>query len=206
MHASTTERRANSRQKSSPSQEAVSIRLNGGDQAAPLVASVVDYSPAGICLETPVALKPGAIVSVTGVVVAGLSRKKLDAEPARVVYCNCHNETRYSIGLEFLHTADGSKKNPTAPEAAESDYYDVLQLSPKADPDTIHRVYRLLAQRYHPDNLETGDQNQFRAVLEAYRILSDPEERAAYDTTLMSRRQLRWKIFDQPAAAQRKEA
>ena len=37
------------------------------------------------------------------------------------------------------------------------DYYETLQISPNADPDTIHRVYRLLAQRFHPDTQETGE-------------------------------------------------
>ena len=34
--------------------------------------------------------------------------------------------------------------------ANESDYYELLQISQNAEPETIHRVYRLLAQRYHP--------------------------------------------------------
>ena len=38
-----------------------------------------------------------------------------------------------------------------------TDYYELLQISPNAEPETIHRVYRLLAQRFHPDNKETGD-------------------------------------------------
>ena len=37
------------------------------------------------------------------------------------------------------------------------DYYEVLQLSQTANADTVERVYRLLAKRYHPDNRETGD-------------------------------------------------
>jgi DnaJ-class molecular chaperone len=35
------------------------------------------------------------------------------------------------------------------------DFYEVLQVSASAEPETIHRVYRLLAQRWHPDNRET---------------------------------------------------
>ena len=37
------------------------------------------------------------------------------------------------------------------------DYYEMLQISPNADSETIHRVYRILAQRYHPDNHDTCD-------------------------------------------------
>ena len=51
------------------------------------------------------------------------------------------------------------------------DYYELLQISPNADPDMVHRVYRLLAQRFHPDNAETGDAARFRQVHEAYTIL-----------------------------------
>ena len=38
-----------------------------------------------------------------------------------------------------------------------ADHYEVLQISPNAEPDTVHRVYRLLAQRLHPDNAQTGN-------------------------------------------------
>ena len=48
-------------------------------------------------------------------------------------------------------------QNGKAGEAV-ADYYEVLRIIPKADPDMIHRVYRLLAQRYHPDNTATGDE------------------------------------------------
>ena len=60
--------------------------------------------------------------------------------------------------------------HPTA-----TDYYEILQLSPKADQETIERVYRLLAKRYHPDNKHTGDDHKFNLLTEAYRALSDPE-------------------------------
>src|SRR5208283_3781741 len=86
------------------------------------------------------------------------------------------------------------------------DYYEVLQISPNADLDTIHRVYRILAQRFHPDNVETGDSEMFRALTEGYRILSEPEKRAAFDIEHRATRRLTWKIFDQPASAHGVEA
>ena len=61
------------------------------------------------------------------------------------------------------------------------DYYEVLQISPNADQETVHRVYRVQAQRFHPDNLETGDAERFRSVAEAYEVLSDPRRRASFD-------------------------
>jgi curved DNA-binding protein len=86
------------------------------------------------------------------------------------------------------------------------DYYETLQISPNADPDTIHRVYRILAQRYHPDNQETGNSEAFRVLSEAYRHLSDPGLRAAYDVQHREERRLTWKIFDQTNSTQGIEA
>ncbi len=76
------------------------------------------------------------------------------------------------------------------------DYYEALQISVNAEPETVHRVYRLFAQRFHPDNKETGSESRFRLVTEAYRVLSDPKLRAQYrsgpraaaEGTLASRR------------------
>jgi curved DNA-binding protein len=61
------------------------------------------------------------------------------------------------------------------------DYYEVLQISPNADQETVHRIYRIQAQRFHPDNLETGNAETFRLVSDAYQVLSNPESRATYD-------------------------
>ncbi|HSB07440.1 MAG TPA: J domain-containing protein [Thermodesulfobacteriota bacterium] len=66
-------------------------------------------------------------------------------------------------------------------ETPATDYYEVLQVNPRADREIIERAYRLLAKRYHPDNEQTGDASKFEILVEAYRVLSDPEKRAAYD-------------------------
>lgn len=76
------------------------------------------------------------------------------------------------------------------------DYYELLQVSPNADPDLIHRVYRVLAQRVHPDNHETGDPALFRRLHEAYAVLSDPEKRARYDVVHLRQRQDRWRLVE----------
>jgi curved DNA-binding protein CbpA len=73
------------------------------------------------------------------------------------------------------------------------DYYELLQISPNAEPETIHRVYRLLATRYHPDNQQTGNSERFRVLLEAYSVLSDPARRAEYDVTYQQQRHERWR-------------
>ena len=61
------------------------------------------------------------------------------------------------------------------------DYYEFLQISPHADSDTIHRVYRYLAARLHPDNPASGDSVMFRLLKTAYDVLSNPASRAEYD-------------------------
>jgi curved DNA-binding protein CbpA len=81
------------------------------------------------------------------------------------------------------------------------DYYEILQISPNAEPETVHRVFRLLAQRYHPDNAETGDEAQFRVLTDAYRVLSDPEQRARYDVLHANLRQERWRLVASGADA-----
>jgi curved DNA-binding protein CbpA len=97
-------------------------------------------------------------------------------------------------------SASSEANHPKKDPDSVPDYYEVLQVNSKADPDMIHRVYRLLAQRFHPDNPETGNQDAFRKLLEAYRVLSDPEQRASYDIKHGSQNQLRWRIFDQSNA------
>lgn len=80
------------------------------------------------------------------------------------------------------------------------DYYEILQLSPNATADTVERVYRILAKRYHPDNQETGSANEFAELHKAYELLSNPVTRAAYDVKYEENRALTWKIFKQEDA------
>src|SRR5437764_7501369 len=80
------------------------------------------------------------------------------------------------------------------------DQYEALQISPHADPDTIHRVYRILAHRYHPDNRDSGSAEEFHRISIAYQVLSNPESRAAYDVEHNEARRLTWKIFDRSSS------
>ncbi len=63
-----------------------------------------------------------------------------------------------------------------------TDYYEFLQISPNAEEETIHRVYRFLAARYHPDNPQSGDAGKFSTLASAYEVLSDPLLRSEYDS------------------------
>ncbi len=66
------------------------------------------------------------------------------------------------------------------------DYYEVLQISPNAEPETVDRVFRILAARYHPDNPETGDAEKFLLLKKAYEVLGNSKTRNAYDSQFAS--------------------
>jgi curved DNA-binding protein CbpA len=62
-----------------------------------------------------------------------------------------------------------------------TDFYEILEISPNANSDTVDRVFRHLAKRYHPDNRDTGDLVRFNGIMEAHTTLKDPSRRAQYD-------------------------
>ena len=87
-------------------------------------------------------------------------------------------------------------------EANFLDYYEDLKISPNADQETIERVYRLLAKRYHPDNKQTGNPKKFDHITKAYHTLSIPEKRAAYDIKYEEEKARRWKALSGASAPQ----
>ena len=76
------------------------------------------------------------------------------------------------------------------------DFYELMQISPNAEPETIQRVYRMLATRFHPDNPKTGNAERFVKLGQAYRILSSPEMRAAYDLRCQLRNSQPISVFE----------
>src|SRR5689334_2030862 len=64
----------------------------------------------------------------------------------------------------------------------ENDYYAVLQLKADASAEQIHRAYRTLALRYHPDRNPLPEAAGIMArINEAYGVLSEPNRRRKYD-------------------------
>ncbi|XP_055926160.1 dnaJ homolog subfamily C member 11-like [Argiope bruennichi] len=69
----------------------------------------------------------------------------------------------------------------------EEDYYAFLNLSKDATPEEITNAYRRLSKLYHPDKHRDPDQKKnaeilFNKTKIAYEVLSDPHQRAIYDT------------------------
>jgi len=68
--------------------------------------------------------------------------------------------------------------------AAKEDYYKLLEVDRNASEAEIKKSYRKMAMKYHPDrnkeNPEEAEQ-KFKAIKEAYEVLSDPKKRSAYD-------------------------
>jgi WD40 repeat protein len=63
-------------------------------------------------------------------------------------------------------------------------YYAILGVPLDADEDTLKRAYRQLARRYHPDLAGPGGAIEMKRINRAYAVLSDPEQRRAYDTVI----------------------
>lgn len=63
------------------------------------------------------------------------------------------------------------------------EYYEILEITKTADATEIKKAYRKLALQYHPDRNQ-GDkeaEEKFKAINEAYQVLSDEQKRATYD-------------------------
>jgi hypothetical protein len=138
-----------------------------------LRAQGLDLSDSGVLLETEEPLEVGTVVYVQAQEY-GLARL------ARVRRCTPRG-SKFRIGLELVDRKE--EKNQPGDEDFVN-YYELLQISSTAEQETIHRVYRILVSRYHPDNRDTGDSEKFLLLKQAYEVLSDPQTRAMFDNEL----------------------
>ena len=152
---------------------------------ADIRAKVVDFNETGIRIHVSLPLRVNHIIVVKS--------QAPDVVPdgrasARVVDCRALIGTGYSAGLTFGE-ADCLERDGT-------DYYEILQVSRRADPETIRGIYEFQAQRFHPNNEETGNAETFQAIEEAYEVLRDPLKRSAYDLSLQSFPKPRWQVLN----------
>ena len=155
-------------------------------------ARVENFSQNGLGVLAPVELRVGQTVLVEGVpasVASGPGR------PQGVVMWATPVEKLFRAGISFHAHA-----TTNLPEQ-ELDLYEFMQIHPKAEPETVHRVYRILAARYHPDNQETGGEELFKALVRAYRVLADPVQRAGYDVERTHAEKKQWRIFNSQTAS-----
>lgn len=152
-------------------------RAPNSSKACSTEAAGLDISQSGIGIDCPTELKLGSIVFVQA------RDGSIEAE-CEVVHCTRHGAT-FHVGLE-IREDNRETQRPAARKPAESepDHYETLQISRKADMETIHRVFRIMALRFHPDNPETGDLERFLGLKRAYAVLSDPQRRSEYDAVL----------------------
>jgi hypothetical protein len=159
-----------------------------------LGAILVDSTSTGLRVEMRQALAPGAAVKVSGDIPGSAGPVAVDG-PCQVRWCSDVGQGKYHAGLSFNNASDIPRGGADLLGNG-VDHYEALQVSRRADADTIRRVYHLMAQRYHPDNLETGNEELFRQIVKAQEVLSDPARRAAFDVQLASHDQARLHLFE----------
>ena len=178
------ERRVHRRDNQTDPNPVYLIGVDTSGQSQRLSAEILDISETGIKVQLQTKLVRGVTYTLETAVV-------LPSRQARVKWCRANFSVLFHAGLVFVE-----KTTPAAaPDAGEEDLYELLQVNPKATPDTIHRVYRILAQRHHPDNRETGDEHLFKRLTRAYETLFEWGLRAAYDLSREQCHRIRARLF-----------
>jgi len=147
-----------------------------------------DTSKAGMGFDAAAPIEPG-----TQVRIATELHESVGAGMVR--YC-VRRGSEFAIGIEFTTAQEEPPPSSRPCATAETDYYEILQISPRAEAETIRRVYRIMAARLHPDNKQTGDVEKFLNLKRAFEVLSDPQQRAAYDAAHQSRLDAPMPIFE----------
>jgi DnaJ-class molecular chaperone len=90
------------------------------------------------------------------------------------------------VALTSCQVLDADQCNGRAAMASPATYYHVLEIEPTAQPIDIKKAYRRLALQHHPDRNSGSAESteRFKAISEAYEVLSDPAQRARYDASL----------------------
>lgn len=185
------QRRREQRRKSDP--QVIQLQTRIGEPEC-LTSTLLDASAGGIGISTSTPLTVGLTIAARGQFDDSRSER---VSFATVKWCAKTMNGHFQAGLEFGDRHSTTENEPqrfNAQTREEFDYYELLQLSPNAEPETIARVYRLLARRFHPHKRETGDLEMFLKLHRAYMVLGDPELRAEYDSAVANRNRCRGKL------------
>lgn len=74
--------------------------------------------------------------------------------------------------------------------------YEILEVSENASMETINKIYKIQAKKYHPD-LQTNEADKVKAeekmkqINDAYSVLSDEQKRKEYDQKLEREREIK---------------
>jgi curved DNA-binding protein CbpA len=180
----------------------IMIALTDGSEKIRQVR-LTDVSEWGVGFETSTPMVVGVKLGVWGSAVPGAPDEN-HSRIVQVLHCRLVNDEVYRAGCSLEDSPKTASPGSDDDKADDSfiDYYELLQVSANADADTIHRVYRMLAQRYHPDNLDTGDASSFQTILRAYQTFNDPARRAEYDIRYQTQKRARWRVFSKPVAGE----
>jgi len=191
--AKAPERRKKAREKKEPT-HAAQLWLERRDGTwQKLSAQIQDDGEYGVGVLLGEMVRAGLAVLIEGGGVCGP-----DGGKARgfVAWCTAVSPGLFRAGIAM----EDRRKEDAAKADDFEDYYETLEVNPTASFDTIHKIYRVLAQRIHPDNPDSGSEEGFKRLVRGYRVLSDPERRAAFDVERSRRLSKRWRIFDPDTA------
>jgi len=123
-------------------------------------ASIVDHSLGGVAVSSPQPIEPSSyvILRAPGIGIVALCQVR-----------SCFwSRTQYQLGARFLVRAALEPGEPPG----DRDHHELLRAGVSATAERVDDLYRALAFRFHPDNLDTGNPEVFLQISEAYRILS----------------------------------
>ncbi len=198
MASSDQERRKKSRKAKASIELQIRYQLRTGDTSI-IPSKLVDLHENGCGLEVTTPVETGARVLVFGDMLSRGRGMEIQVQ-GRIAWCRMRSAGVYRAGVEFVDPlipqVGTTRRKKAQSRGGAPDYYEVLQLSVSADQDMITKAYRILAQRFHPKNPETGNEEQFKLVDEAYKALGDETRRAAYDVKRESMGGTRSSILD----------
>jgi hypothetical protein len=124
------------------------------------IADVSDTGLAVVCPQ-PLAASTNIILRAPGMGFVAMGQVR------NCAWCR----TQYRVGIHFVERA------PISPSAMEpdADYFDVLRAGAAGQFEKVEKLYRTLAFKYHPDNMDTGNAEVFLRMKEMFRILSLPK-------------------------------